>query len=104
MRLSFNSLHNPRPFTLVLARKDGTKLGTLPAHHLKVHGEMNAPWSVEFSVYKVNNNHTLRIWDEIQDCKLMWIKELDLWYEIHVQLSDGNVCVKNVTATSLAEE
>lgn len=104
MRLSFNSLHNPRPFTLVLARKDGTKLGTLPAHHLKVHGEMNAPWSVEFSVYKVNNNHTLRIWNEIQDCKLMWIKELDLWYEIHVQTSDGNVCVKSVTATSLAEE
>lgn len=104
MRLSFNSLHNPRPFTLVLARKDGTKLGTLPAHHLKVHGEMNAPWSVEFSVYKVNNNHTLRIWNEIQDCKLMWIKELDLWYEIHVQTSDGNVCVKSVTATSLAED
>lgn len=104
MRLSFNSLHNPRPFTLVLARKDGTKLGTLPAHHLKVHGEMNAPWSIEFSVYKVNNNHTLRIWNEIQDCKLMWIKELDLWYEIHVQTSDGNVCVKSVTATSLAED
>ena len=104
MRLSFNSLHNPRPFTLVLARKDGTKLGTLPAHHLKVHGEMNAPWSVEFSVYKVNNNRTLRIWNEIQDCKLMWIKELDLWYEIHVQTSDGNVCVKSVTATSLAED
>ena len=103
MRLSFNSLHNPRLFTLVLARKDGTKLGTLPAHHLKVHGEMNAPWSVEFSVYKVNNNHTLRIWNEIRDCKLMWIKELDLWYEIHVQLSDGNVCVKNIVATSLAE-
>lgn len=104
MRLSFNSLHNPRPFTLVLARKDGTKLGTLPAHHLKVHGEMNAPWSAEFSVYKVNNNHTLRIWNEIQDCKLMWIRELDLWYEIHVQTSDGNVCVKSVTATSLAED
>ena len=104
MRLSFNSLHNPRPFTLVLARKDGTKLGTLPAYHLKVHGEMNAPWSVEFSVYKVNNNRTLRIWNEIQDCKLMWIKELDLWYEIHVQTSDGNVCVKSVTATSLAED
>lgn len=104
MRLSFNSLHNPRPFTLVLARKDGTKLGTLPAHHLKVHGEMNAPWSVEFSVYKVNNNRTLRTWNEIQDCKLMWIKELDLWYEIHVQTSDGNVCVKSVTATSLAED
>ena len=65
---------------------------------------MNAPWSVEFSVYKVNNNRTLRIWNEIQDCKLMWIKELDLWYEIHVQTSDGNVCVKSVTATSLAED
>ena len=103
MKLSFDSLHNPKNFTLVLARKDGTKLGTLPAHHLKVKGEFNSSWSVEFSVYKINKGHTLRLWNEIQDFRLMWIKELDMWFEIHVQLIDRNVCLKNITATSLGE-
>ena len=37
------------------------------------------------------------------DFKLLWLKEFDLWFEIHVQTGDGNVCVKHVSAKSLGE-
>jgi len=103
MNLNLDSQHNPKPLTLVLAKKDGTKLGTLPAHHLKVNAEFNSMWTMEFSVYKTNNGKRLEIWDKIVDFKLLWVKEFDLWFEIHVQTGDGNVCIKNITAKSLAQ-
>ena len=103
MNLNLDSQHNPKPLTLVLAKKDGTKLGTLPAHHLKVNAEFNSMWTLEFSVYKTDNGKRLEIWDKIVDFKLLWVKEFDLWFEIHVQTGDGNVCIKNVTAKSLAQ-
>ncbi len=103
MRIEFDNSRNPRPFTVVLAKKDGSKLGVLPHHRLKFSGEFNSYSSFEFNVYKTDNNKELTIWDEIQDFKLVWLKELDLWYEIHVQIGDGNVCIKTVTAKSLGE-
>ena len=103
MKLTFDSQHNPLPMTLVLAKKDGTKLGALPAHHLKVAAEFNSVWNLEFSVYKKECVGKLDIWDDIVDFKLLWLKEFDLWFEIHVQTGDGNVCVKHVSAKSLGE-
>ena len=103
MKLSFDSQHNPRPLTLVLAKKDGTKICALPAHHLKVAGEFNSAWSLEFSVYKTEDGLQSDIWDELVDFRLLWVKEFDLWFEIYVQIGDGSVCVKHISAKSLAE-
>ena len=103
MKLKFDSQHNPKPLTFVLAKKDGTKLSALPSQHIKFNAEFNSCLDFNFSVYQINNGVTLDIWDEIVDFKLLWIKEFDLWFEIHVQTSDGNVCVKHITAKSLAQ-
>lgn len=103
MKLRFDSQHNPKPLTFVLAKKDGTKLSALPSQHIKFNAEFNSCLDFNFSVYQISNGVTLDIWDEIVDFKLLWIKEFDLWFEIHVQTSDGNVCVKHITAKSLAQ-
>ena len=103
MKFEFDSQHNPKPLTFVLAKKDGTKLSALPAQHIKFNAEFNSCWDFNFSVYQINDGVTLDIWDEIVDFKLLWVKEFDLWFEIHVQTSDGNVCIKHITAKSLAQ-
>ena len=99
MKIEFDKSRNPKPFTIILAKRDGSKLGALPHYHLKFSGEFNSYHSMEFCVYKNGNKY----WNDIQDFKLVWLKELDLWYEIHVQIGDGNVCLKTVTAKSLGE-
>lgn len=43
------------------------------------------------------------LWEQIVDHKLIWIKELNEYYEIKVNIVDSNETIKNITATSLCE-
>lgn len=43
------------------------------------------------------------LWENIVDFKLVWVKELDEYYEIRVFLDDAAETIKTVTATSLCE-
>lgn len=43
------------------------------------------------------------LWENIVDFKLIWIKELDEYYEIKVSLDDSDDTYKTITATSLCE-
>ena len=103
MRIQFDSLRNPKPLTIVLATRDGTKLGTLPAKSVRVAGTFNSYFELSFEVSKKNKNRKLAQWDNIKDFKLVWLKEHDLWLEIAVQLKENSSTVKSVSAKSLAE-
>lgn len=103
MKLEFDSQYNPKPLTFVLARRNGDKIGIIPASHIKSSFIFNSYHEITFSVYKNSKGMTEDFWKEIDDFKLVWIKEYDLWFELHVQISDGNVIAKQATAISLGQ-
>ena len=117
-KLRFNN-GRVEDYTIVLSTRDKRHLGQLYGIKGVVSsGKMNAANELSFSVYKeelININHfetkdvekieqhRKELWENIVDFKLVWIKELDEYYEINVSLDDSTDTYKTITATSLCE-
>ena len=91
-------------FTLVLSQRDYTHLGQISnVEHLKFSGNLNAANEFSFEVHKYLDDHEEILWDDIYDLRLIWIKELNEYYEIRVELTDQVYKTKTITCTSLCE-
>ena len=103
-------------YTIVLSTRDKRHLGQL--HGIKgvvSSCKMNAANELSFSVYKENliendyedneeiEKYREELWNNIVNFKLIWVKELDEYYEINVSLDDSTDTYKTITATSLCE-
>ena len=108
-------------YTIVLSTRDKRHLGQL--HGLKSvrHAEnMNSANEMSFSIYKDGlldfntegktddkikqiKESREKLWKSITNHKLIWVKELEEYFEITVNLDDSTDVVKNITATSLCE-
>lgn len=106
-------------YTIVLSTKDYRHLGQLTGiKNVVSSGNMNAADEISFTIVKhdfvntgintlenkdINQKVKLEIWEQIVDFKLIWIKELDEYFEIKVDLTDSNDTFKTITAKSLCE-
>lgn len=107
-------------YTIVLSTRDKRHLGQLNGlKSVRNAANMNSANEMSFSVYKdtlITNNfeenssmyktaekHRETLWENIINHKLIWVKELDEYYEITVDLDDSNDIYKNITAKSLCE-
>lgn len=90
--------------SLVLSRRDYTHLGILSnVQHIKFKKNLNAADELSFEVYKTLDDHEEILWDEIYDLRLIWISELDEYFEINVASTDTIFIKKTITAKSLCE-
>ncbi len=103
VRIKFDGTHNIIPPTFVLANRSGKKLGTIPAYDIEYTNNFNSYDELSFKVCKYDNGKEYHLWNKLQDFKLVWCKEYDLWFEIYVELDENNNIVKNIEAKSLAE-
>lgn len=106
-------------YTIVLASKNLRKLGQITGFkNVSNSNNLNSANEFAFSVYKADffkldrtyliNKETHKklkqnIWNQIVDEKLIWIKELDEYFQIKVSLSDSKETYKTIIATSLCE-
>lgn len=104
-------------YTIVLSTRDKRHLGHLYGiKGVTYSGNMNGANEMSFSIYKNDllktndivfnkqiKKHREYLWDNIVDFKLIWVKELNEYFEIHVSLDDSNDVYKSITATSLCE-
>ena len=104
-------------YTIVLSTRDKRHLGQLYGlKSITYSGHMNSANEMSFSIYKNDllktndivfnkqiKKHREYLWDNIVDFKLIWVKELNEYFEIHVSLDDSNDVYKSITATSLCE-
>lgn len=102
IRLKFDNTGNVETPTVVLATRSGNKLGCIPAHGITFRDTMQS-YEMSFKVNKNENGKTYPLWNQLKDFKLAWVREWDRWFEIKVDLDEGNEIVKNVTAKSLGE-
>lgn len=105
--MQFDSENNMQEFTFVLSTRGHKHLGQLFNVHEPVSGvNFNAANEIAFTVYKYSdyeNGIQEPLWDEITDFKYVWVKELNEYYEITVELNDEESVYKSITGMSACE-
>lgn len=103
VRIRFDQEHNVIQPTFVLATRSGKKLGVIQADDIQISDSMNTYFEANFKVYKENDGVVCPLWDKIEDFKLLWCREWDVWFEIYVETFEENNTVKHINAISLGE-
>lgn len=101
IKIDFDAAHNPQPPTLVLAKKNGDKLGILNAKEIELTDSMNDKSEITFKVYKFIDGNKDCLWDEIVNFRLIYCVEWNQWFEITVEADETTETIKTVTCTEL---
>lgn len=104
LKIYFDDItHEPLIPTLVLANRNGDKLGVIPSTNLVISDALKTHSELSFKVYKRFDNVDYPDWDKVKDFQLLWCKEWNEYFELNVELNESNELVKDVIATSLGE-
>ena len=101
--IKFDLAGNPEPPTIILANRNGDKLGQLKVNteSINLSDKFNDVSEISFTVNKFVDGEIIPLWDKIVDFKLIYCKEWDIWFEIEVELDEETESVKTVLATQL---
>lgn len=110
-KLVFDVNNNVEDFTFILSTRDYRHLGALQnvtPESVTNKGNLNSANECSFEVYKVvtkdGENIEEPLWDDIENFKLVYVRELDEYFEINISLEDSIENVKKtITLTSLCE-
>jgi len=101
IKIRFDAAGNPEAPTVVLARRNGEKLGQIDAKNISISDSLNDASEMSFKVYKYLDGKECVLWDEIVNFKLVYCVEWNAWFEITVELDESNDIIKTVFATEL---
>lgn len=95
----------PRELHIILGNKAFQKYGEIePIFHIQFHSQLNGADDLSFTVYKTVNGKTCRLWNELVNFRLIWVKEYNEWFQIKVAIDESEPITKKIiTATSLCE-
>lgn len=105
INIKFDLVGNPEPPTIILANRNGNKLGQLEIDEksIELTDRLNDISEISFTVYKYMDDELVTLWDKIVDFKLIYCKEWDMWFEIKVELDEATETIKTVTGTQLGQ-
>lgn len=101
IKINFDAANNPEVPTIILAKKNGDKIGKLNAKSIDISDVMNDASEITFKIYKFIDGVKCRYWEQIVDFKLIYCVEWDMWFEITVELDEATETVKTVFARRL---
>ena len=101
IKINFDVNNNPESPTLVLAKKNGDKIGKINACEIEVVGSLNDASEISFTVYKYVDGVKDYLWDEIVNFRLAYCVEWDKFFEISVELDESSETKKTVSGTCL---
>lgn len=96
IKINFDIAQNPETPTMILAKRNGDKLGQLNAKSIEVSDSLNDASEITFNVYKYIDGEKCHLWEQIVDFKLVYCVEWDMWFEITVELDESTKTVKTV--------
>lgn len=105
INIKFDLINNPEPPTLILANRNGNKLGQLDvnAESVELIDKFNEASEISFTVNKYVDGKITNLWDKIVDFKLLYCKEWDCWFECRVEIDETTESVKTVFCTQLGQ-
>lgn len=105
INIKFDLTGNPEPPTIILAKRNGEKLGQLEIEpeSIDLNDKLNDASEFSFTLYKYVDNKITNLWNEVVDFKLVHCKEWDMWFEITVELDEETETIKTVMCTQLGQ-
>ncbi len=104
INLKFDLIGNPEPPSIVLANRNGNKLGQLDVNAESIDvKDLLATSEFTFTLNKYVDGKITNLWDKVLDFKLVYCPEWDLWYEIKVELDEATETVKTVFCVQLGQ-
>ena len=105
INIKFDLFGNPEPPTIILANRNGKKLGQLRVNEdsIDLSDKFNDASELSFTVNKHIDGVPVFLWDKLVDFKLIYCKEWDLWMEAKVELDEETESVKTVFCTQLGQ-
>lgn len=101
IKINFDTAHNPETPTIILAKKNGDKIGQLNAKSIEISDLLNDASEITFNIYKYVDNKKDELWEQITNFKLIYCVEWDMWFEITVELDEATETIKTIFATRL---
>lgn len=101
IKINFDVVHNPEVPTIILAKKNGRKIGQLNAKAIEVSDSLNDASEITFVVNKYIDGEKCEHWEQIVNFKLVYCVEWDMWFEITVELDEATETKKTVYCTQL---
>lgn len=104
INIKFDAAGNPEPPSIILATKNGNKLGLLNvnADSIELNDKLKIS-EISFILNKYIDGKLNNLWDKVVDFKLVWCKEWDCWFEIKVELDEATETVKTIFGTQLGQ-
>lgn len=91
-------------FTVVLSNRNLDKQGQiLNVQDFHYKGNLASAHEISFSVYKYVDGIETNLWREINNLKIVWVKELNMFFETRISLTESTNTVKKITGISLCE-
>ena len=105
ININFDLIGNPEPLTIILANRNGNKLGQLyvDMDSIELNDKFNDASEFSFKLSKSIDAKTSNLWDNVVDFKLVYCKEWDMWFEISVEIDESLDTTKTVTCTQLGQ-
>lgn len=105
INIKFDLSGNPELPTIILANRNGNKLGQLDVNvdSIELTDKLNDASEFAFTLNKYVNGELTNLWDKVVDFKLIYCKEWDCWFEIKVELDEATETVKTVYCTQLGQ-
>lgn len=98
---------NPEDYTILLANRSLQLLGQIVnIDYTTVNPKcnLNSADEINFTIYRELDNVVEPLWDKIIDLKIIYVRELDEFFQITVQTDEGSdKTTKAITGTSLCE-
>ena len=105
INIKFDLNGNPELPTIILTERNGDRLGQLyvNADSVDMSGKMNSASEISFTLNKYIEGQCNYLWDKGLNCKLIYCKEWDMYFEIRVELDEETETIKTVFCTQLAQ-
>ena len=105
IKIKFDLVGNPEPPTIILANRNGNKLGQLKVNDesIELVDKFNDASELSFTINKYIDDDIVPLWDKVVDFKLVYCKEWDTWFEIKVELDEATETIKTVFCTQLGQ-
>lgn len=103
--IKFDLTGNPEPPTIILATRNGNKLGQLFVNvdSIELSDRLNDVSEFSFTLNKYIDENVTPLWEKVVDLKLVYCEEWDKWFEIKVELDEETEVVKTVFCTQLGQ-
>ncbi len=104
MKLDFNLNNEIDMPELILGKRNFEKLGSVTnIENLSYEYNLMLADKIDFAVHKFFHQKECRLWEELKDRRLIFVKEFHEWFEISVKTDETNELKKTITGTSLCE-